>query len=49
MDKEFLKELFIIEEFKLVKEIVKGMEIDFNMDILVDEVGYIIMYIRGVK
>ncbi|HEB5000509.1 TPA: BglG family transcription antiterminator [Clostridioides difficile] len=49
MDKEFLKELSITEEFKLAKEIVKGMETDFNMDIPVDEVGYITMHIRGAK
>ncbi|WP_227449919.1 BglG family transcription antiterminator [Clostridioides sp. ES-S-0108-01] len=49
MDKEFLKELSMTEEFKLAQEIVKGMEIDFSMDIPLDEVGYITMHIRGAK
>lgn len=49
MDKEFLKELSMTEEFKLAQEIVNGMEIDFSMDIPLDEVGYITMHIRGAK
>lgn len=49
MDQEFLKELSMTEEFRLAQEIVKGMEIDFNMDIPLDEVGYITMHIRGAK
>ncbi|HBG5343566.1 TPA: BglG family transcription antiterminator [Clostridioides difficile] len=49
MDKEFLKDLSMTEEFKLAQEIVKGMEIDFSMDIPLDEVGYITMHIRGAK
>lgn len=49
MDKEFLKELSMTEEFKLAQEIVKGIEVDFSMDIPLDEVGYITMHIRGAK
>lgn len=49
MEKDFLKELSLTEEFKLAQEIVKGMAVDFSMDIPLDEVGYITMHIRGAK
>lgn len=49
MENDFLEELSLTEEFKLAQEIVKGMEVDFSMNIPLDEVGYITMHIRGAK
>ncbi|WP_227847070.1 BglG family transcription antiterminator [Clostridioides sp. ZZV15-6598] len=49
MENDFLEELSLTEEFKLAQEIVKGMAVDFSMNIPLDEVGYITMHIRGAK
>lgn len=49
MDQKFLEQLSNSEEFKIAKKISEGIEEDFQLEMPLDEVGYITMHIRGAK
>lgn len=49
MDQKFLYQLSNSEEFKIAKKISEGIEKDFELEMPLDEVGYITMHIRGAK
>lgn len=49
MDAEILNELMMIEQFKFAKKIAKAISLEFNLDIPLDEIGYITMHIKGAK
>lgn len=49
MDKDTLIELSKLSEFKIGEKIVKSIEEKFDLDIPMDEVGYITMHLKGAK
>lgn len=49
MDKEVLDELSKLPEFKIGEKLVRNIEKKFNIEIPVDEIGYITMHLKGAK
>ncbi|MDV4149269.1 transcription antiterminator [Clostridium sp. AL.422] len=49
MDKEVLDELSKLPEFKIGERLVRNIEKKFNIEIPVDEIGYITMHLKGAK
>ncbi len=49
INKEVLDELRNIEQFEVAIKIAENMEKEFDIDIPIDEVGYITMHLRGSK
>lgn len=49
MDKDALNELKKLEQFEKAYEIAKNIEEEFNINLPLDEVGYITMHLRGCK
>ena len=49
MDKEVLVELSKLPEFEIGEKLVRNIEKKFNIEIPIDEVGYITMHLKGAK
>lgn len=49
MDKDVLDELSKLPEFSIGEKLVKNIEKKFNIEIPVDEIGYITMHLKGAK
>ena len=49
MDKEVLVELSKLPEFEIGEKLVRNIEEKFNIEIPIDEVGYITMHLKGAK
>jgi mannitol operon transcriptional antiterminator len=49
MDKAILEDLKIMDQFNVAKKIADGISKDFNIEIPIDEIGYITMHIKGSK
>ena len=49
MDKDVLDELSKLPEFEIGEKLVKNIEKKFNIEIPVDEIGYITMHLKGAK
>lgn len=49
MDKDVLEELSKLPEFKIGEKLVRNIENKFNIEIPIDEIGYITMHLKGAK